>query len=379
MMREGFAVERIERSSLDYPLMVLLLLLLGLGLSSLFSASYYYAGIIKRSPFYFVKRQAIMALLGLVVALTVSHISLEFIRKFIPVLLLVTFVLMLLTFVPPLGQDILGARRWLNIFGHSFQPSELVKLSLVIYLSHILSKKQENIDDFVNSVLPPFIIVFIFCGLIYLQNDFSTAVFVFFVCLLMFFIAKVRLIYFGLMAAILGPLAFILLFTKEHRVERLITFLRPDSDVMGSGFQVNAALQAIARGGLWGTGPGRGTKKLGGLPEAYSDFILAVVGEEAGLIGIIFVITLFVAFAVRGYMIMSGSKDAFSSYLAFGCTTMILYQALLNMAVVSGLIPATGLTLPFFSHGGSSILVVFAMCGLLLNVSRGIEKRGRGA
>ncbi|RKX78412.1 MAG: hypothetical protein DRP87_06300 [Spirochaetes bacterium] len=240
----------------------------------------------------------------------------------------------------------------------------------------MLSKKSERINDFVYTLLPLFIVTLTFVTLIYLQNDFSTAFFIFFIAVVMLFVAGLKIFHFVFISAVGIPAAFILLFTKEHRVKRLIAFLNPQIDPIGAGYQVNMARSALIGGGLWGTGVGEGTIKLGALPEAHSDFVFAVLGEEMGFLGVMFVLGILITFAVRGYTIAAKSSDQFNSILAFGITTTIFYQALLNIGVVSGLVPATGIPLPFFSLGGSSIVVTLFMYGVLLNLSRHINEGG---
>ncbi|MBN2051582.1 MAG: putative lipid II flippase FtsW [Spirochaetales bacterium] len=365
-----FTVERGQKQNVDFTLLLIVLVLLGTGLAALFSSSWHYAERLMGRPDYFIRKQAIFALLGLILFVPASRISPDFLRKTVPGFLFLSLFLLLLTFVPGIGRPIMGARRWIYIFGYSFQPSELAKCSLLLYLAHIFSKKDERMDDLVNSILPPLLVSLAFIMLVYLQNDFSTAFFMLMTTLFMFFIANVRVIYFIILGSVMAPLAGILLFTKEHRVERILTFLDPTRDPVGSGFQVIAAQTALENGGALGLGIGKGMKKLGGLPEVYSDFVFASLGEETGFIGVVFVLSLFACFALRGYAAALGTKDRFSFYLAFGITTSILFQALINMAVVSGLVPATGIPLPFFSSGGSSLLVTMLMAGLLLNVSR---------
>ena len=264
----------------------------------------------------------------------------------------------------------MGARRWLFVFGQSFEPSELVKFSIVLYLAAIFSKKQDRINDPVNSLLPPLLVVSLFVALIYLQNDFSTAFFILLIALAMFLIAQVRILFFLLLSLLFVPLGGMLLFTKAHRVRRLMAFLNPLADPSGSGYQVIAAQSAFISGGFWGRGLGKGVRKLGGLPEAHSDFIYAVVGEETGFLGALFVLLLFLVLAWRGYSLAMKGKDSFTRYLAFGITSTITLQALLNIAVVTGLVPATGIPLPFFSSGGSSMLLTLTMGGVLFNLSR---------
>ena len=371
-MNYSFSVEKIEHKSGDFMLALLIVLLAGIGLSTLFSASYYYGNYKFGDSEYFFTRQLVFMLAGIFLAFVVSRISLSFIKSMIPILLLISFILMLATFVPGIGREMMGGRRWIVIAGRSFQPSEFVKLTVILYLANIFGKKHDRVHDFFNTILPPLLIVLIFTGMIIAQNDFSTAAFVMTIGLALFYIAGVKYGYFLFIFSALVPLSGILLFSKEHRVRRIIAFLDPASDPVNAGYQVLSARQALSSGGFWGTGVGLGTRKLGGLPEAHSDFIFAVLGEEAGILGILFIIILFLALAVRGYALALKFREnnLFEYFLTFGLTTSILYQALINMAVVSGMVPVTGITLPFFSHGGSSVVVTFIMCGLLFNLSR---------
>jgi len=370
-------MQRIEKKSADFALIVLMLLLLGIGIAVLYSASYAHAEKLGRSPHYFFYKQLVTIAVGGLACFVASRTPLALFRRTIPVLLLASLVLVLLTFVPQLSQQVQGARRWLFVFGQSFQPSELVKIALVIYLASIFSKKEDRINDPVNSIIPPLIVVSLFVGLILLQNDFSTALFIFCIAVLVFYVARVKIIYFLLLAAVVLPLGVVLLFSREHRVQRILSFLDPERDPMGSGFQVLQAKRALVNGGFWGRGLGMGSKKMGDLPEAHSDFIFAVVGEELGFLGMLFVLSLFLLLAYRGYTIAARSRDSFQYYLAFGLTSVVFLQAMLNMAVVAGLVPATGIPLPFFSSGGSSMLMTLIMMGLLINVSREAAPSGR--
>ncbi|MBN2532455.1 MAG: putative lipid II flippase FtsW [Spirochaetales bacterium] len=357
-------------------LILILVLLIGTGISILFSASYYHAERLGKNPWYFLVKQATWILFGSLIAYFMSHISLDFVKKAIPWILLGAFILSLLTFFPVIGEPISGARRWIFIFGQSFQPSEFAKFALVLYLAYILSRKKDNINDPVMSVLPPLIVVLVFVVIIYFQNDFSTAFFIFFIALAIFFIANIKMIYFIILGALIIPAGTILLFTKVYWVKKLIVFLSPGSDPAGTGWQILQAHTALARGGFLGKGLGKGIKKLGVLPEAHTDFIFAVIGEEVGFLGILFILGLFICFTCRGYLISFRCRDPFKYYLSFGVTSIIFFQAILNMAVVVGLIPATGIPLPFFSLGGSSIFMTLIMIGLLLNISRENKESG---
>jgi len=377
-MADRFALERIAGRRGDWSLSLVLVLMVGIGLATLFSASYYWAESLYGDPWRLVRRQALFVVLGLIFALVASRVPLEWFRKQVIAMLIAGLVLLVLTFIPGLGEEYLGARRWILLFGYSFQPSELIKVVVIFYLAHILAKKEDRLNDTINSIVPPMIVVGVYASIIYLQNDFSTAVFVIAVALIMLFIARVRFRFFIGLAVVILPLAIILLLTREHRVLRILAFIDPEMDRFGSGYQVLAARTALENGGVWGTGVGDSIQKFGSLPEPHSDFVFAILAEEFGFAGVLFVIGLFAAFATKGYQIAIRASDTFHSFLAFGVTSAIVLQALLNMAVVCGLVPATGIPLPFFSAGGSSILMTLLMCGLLLNVDRAQRNRANG-
>jgi cell division protein FtsW len=267
---------------------------------------------------------------------------------------------------------VLGSRRWITLFGLSFQPSELVKLTLILYLASYFARRDEGEKVTMNALIPPFLVICVFAGIVLLQNDYSTAIFILVIGLAMMYIAQVRLLHFFLVTLYTVPLGFLLLFTREHRVQRLLAFFDLSSHSSGTGYQIVTAKAAFVSGGLFGKGLGRSAAKLGPLPMSYSDFIYTIVGEETGLLGALFVLGLFALLAWRGYRVALLSKDRFSSAAAFGLTSALCLQALLNMAVASGLIPTTGVTLPFFSAGGSSLFTTLVMCGLLVNLSRGV-------
>jgi cell division protein FtsW len=363
-------MERIERRRGDMFLVMLLIVLLGAGLALLFSSSYSFSSRTYGDPLFMLRRQLLWAGIGVVAAFVVSLTPPEAFRRMMPLILLGTLLALLLPFIPGLGVSILGARRWISVFGLSFQPAELVKVSLVLYLASFFAKREPAERMTMNAMIPPFIVMVLFAGLILLQNDYSTAIFVLVTGLAMMYVARVPALHFVLMTLFTIPLGFLLLFTREHRIQRLLAFMDLSSNSAGSGYQIITAKAAIVSGGLWGRGLGRSGAKLGPLPMSYSDFIYSVIGEETGLLGALFVLALFALLAWRGYRIAGGSGDRFCSLAAFGVTTVICLQALLNMAVAIGLIPTSGITLPFFSAGGSSLFVTLVMCGLLVNLSR---------
>ena len=369
-MLSGFQVEKEPGKKIDPVLFYIILLLLGTGLTFLFSSSYPNAIRLGKTPEYFLKRQLFMVGAGILGAVFFAGISIDKLKKSIPFFLIASFILSLA--VLTVGREIQGAKRWLVFAGHSFQPSELVKIAVILYIAGVFSKKYDKIDQ-LYTVSHPAVVVVFFALMIFGQNDFSTAMFLIFVAGAMFFIAGVKLRYFFSAFIAVIPFMLILILSKEHRVKRLIAFINPEKDPAGVGYQIIKAKAALVSGGLWGSGIGNGVKKFGTLPEAHSDFIFAVVAEETGFIGVFIIIILFAVFAFRGYAVSlerAKEGDHFSSLLGFGITTGILFQALMNMAVVSGVVPATGIPLPFFSHGGSSMLVTLLMCGMLLNISK---------
>jgi cell division protein FtsW len=342
-----------------------------MGLGILFSSSYYRASAVFKTPYYFIYRQCIWTGFGAAAAFLLSRVSLSFLEKITPALAGLALVLMLLCFVPGIAPQIMGARRWIVLFGYSMQPSEFAKLALVLYLARMLHRKREKLGDFTCGFLPIALGLGLFGVLTFLQNDFSTAVFLFLLGISLFFVADIKILYVGVFTLLTGLGGAALLLTKSHRLQRIMSFLNPGQDPAGADYQVSAARAALLKGGFWGTGIGQGTRKLGGLPEAHSDFIFAVLAEEIGFLGVAAVLALFILFACKGYAIALGrAENRYAFYLAFGITTCVFSQALMNMAVVAGLVPATGITLPFFSSGGSSLFTTLVFCGLLLNLSR---------
>jgi cell division protein FtsW len=285
-------------------------------------------------------------------------------------LVFLSIVLCLLVFVPGIGVTKNGANRWIKLFGWTYQPSELVKFTLPLYLAHIFDKKQDDLDSFSRGILPPVLITALFFVLIYLQNNFSTAVFIAVNALIIFFIAGVQLRYFFAAIVMLLPLSSLLILTKEHRLRRLISFVFPEWEPQGAGYQVRSSLLTISSGGFWGKGIGQGTRKIASVPEIHSDFIFSSFAEESGFLGVFLFFLLFTIFAFLGYRSAMKSRVMFRRLLASGYVTLILSQVLLNIAVVSGVLPATGVPLPFFSAGGSSLATTLLISGLIVNVSR---------
>jgi cell division protein FtsW len=354
----------------NHALIASILLLTGLGLMTLYSASYGFGLISKGDSLYYVSRQLRPALAGLILFFIASRIKLEILRKLMIPMVIGTIILCVLPFFPGIGITKNGASRWIGIGSWEYQPSELVKLVLPLYLAHIFDKKQDNIGFFTSGVLPPVLITVIFFGIIYRQNNLSTAMFIAVNALLLFFLAGIKLRYFFFAVVMMLPLTILMVFTKEHRLRRVISFFVPDWEPQGAGYQVRSSLLTIMSGGALGKGIGQGTRKIASVPEVHSDFIFSAFAEESGFLGVVLLFALFGFFAWQGYRVASRSDTVYRRLLTSGLVTMIVTQALLNVAVVAGSLPATGIPLPFFSHGGSSLLTTLIMAGLVVNASR---------
>jgi cell division protein FtsW len=365
-----FDAEKMKNQKIVHLIYLCVILLLGTGLVSLFSASYAFADRFFYDGNYFIKRQLVFSCAGIVLFIFFSKINLEKFRKLIIVFVGIAVFLCVMTLIPGIGVERYGASRWIEIASFSYQPSEMVKFVLPLYLAHLLDRKAGNIDSFYSGVLPPVLVTGLFFAFIYLQNNFSTAIFIVFNAMVIFYLAGMRSRYFIAAVVMIIPISALLVFSKEYRVRRLVSFIKPEWDPLGAGFQVNASRDAIISGGLLGKGIGEGTRKIAGIPEIHSDFIFSAYVEETGFVGILLFFALFTVFAVLGYKASWKCKTAFGKLLAAGLTTMIVLQAFLNIAVVSGALPATGIPLPFFSAGGSSIITTLVSAGLIANIAR---------
>ena len=354
--------------------MATVFLLTGLGLVTLYSSSYAFARKFFSDGLYFISHQVRLGIAGVILLFIASVIDLELLRKFIKPLVLGCILLCVLTFVPGIGVQKNGASRWIGFGSYTFQPSELVKLVLPLYLAHILEKKKDDIDIVFRGLIPPALITGVFFVLIFLQNNISTAIFLALNALIMFFLAGVKFRYFISAVLMFVPTAALLILKKEHRVMRFLSYIQPEFEPLGAGYQVHASILTISSGGFWGKGIGQGTRKISSVPEVHSDFIFSSFAEESGFLGIILFALLFAVFAVRGFSSSMRNEKPFNRLLGCGLVTMILSQVLLNIAVVSGSLPATGVPLPFFSAGGSSLLTTMIMAGLVLNISRFSKK-----
>lgn len=353
----------------DHYLMLAALLLLGLGLIMVFSASGIVAYDRYQDSAYFLKKQLIFALLGVGLLLFIRRIPYQTYNRYVYLILLVSLILLIMVLIPGLGVRIRSASRWLKFGPIVIQPSEFAKLAIIMFLAYSMARKQEKIQYFSIGFLPHIIVSGIFILLIEKEPDFGTALSVAGITFLMLFVGGTRITHILLAVAVASPLLIYVILKNQMRIGRIVTFLDPWKYAQDSGYQLIHSLYAIASGGLVGLGIGKSREKLFYLPDAHTDFIYSILNEELGLIGALTVISLFGIVIIRGFIISLRAPDIFGSYLAMGLTSLIGLQAAINMAVVSGLMPTKGLSLPFLSYGGSSLLVNMIAVGILLNIS----------
>ena len=354
----------------DVNFLIASILLVGMGSLTLYSVSGATAVRILKGDYYFVNYQLRVMLVSVLALVVMSFINLDYVRKYLPLIVVVTLILCVLTTIPGIGIEKKGARRWLGIKKvFEFQPSELIKIVIVLFLSNLFAKKYNRLDELSVSVIPAMITTSLFVFIIYMQKDFSTAIIIILVALVLFFFSGIKKRWFFILFCFILPTVILVVFTEPYRVRRIITFLNPALDPYGAGYQLNAAKRAIASGGFWGKGFG-GIMKGPAIPEVQSDFIFAGWAVEMGFFGVLLYFILLVWFSVRGYIIAFRCADRFRSFVALGAVSAILFQSLVNCGVVCGFLPSTGIPLPFFSSGGSSLLVSMSLCGLIINVSR---------
>jgi len=359
-----------SRPSADGTVLIVAVILTLIGLVMVFSASGVVAGNRFHDAIYFLKRQIAWLLFGFILLQLASRLDYLVWRKLAVPILAVTCVLLVLVLIPSIGVAVKGARRWLKLGPISLQPAEMVKLVAVFYVAAYLTNKGERIKEFKAGFLPPLLVVGLLSGLVLLQPDLGTVVVVGVVTLGLLFLGGARLLHLsGLIPMFLIAVG-LLIWKSPYRLQRLLIFLDPTKDPTGAGFQVNQSFLAFGSGGPFGVGLGAGKQKLYFLPEAHTDFVLALVGEELGLVGTAAIMLLFAILIMKGLQIAGRAQDPFGRHLAYGITLLIGAQAMINASVATGLLPTKGLTLPLVSYGGSSLLVNLLAIGILLSISR---------
>ncbi len=360
----------------DKWLLAITVLLVGFGALMIYSSTSVVTPILEKrkiTEFFYFKKHIFTIIVGFVfLALAYYKLKPALLKKLTVPLLIVSGLLLVLVFVPGIGVTAGGARRWIGLWPSTFQPSELVKLSMVIFLAKYMSMPEYRTDS-LRSFVTPILIIACFELLILKQPDFGAAMSLAFLTFAMLFLSGIKLRYIACLVACATPII-IALIMAPYRLKRITCFLDPWREPQGCGFQLVQSFIALGSGGLTGVGLGSSRQKLSYLPESHTDFIFSIIGEEFGLIGVIVVIALFLILFIKGISIANRAKDRFVYYLATGLSLMIALQALINFAVATGMVPTKGLPLPFISYGGSSLLVNMIAIGLLLNLSKGEEE-----
>nr|WP_281252507.1 stage V sporulation protein E [Oceanobacillus timonensis] len=355
---------------MDKVLFGIIVVLLGVGMLMVYSSSYIWSEYKFNDSFYYLKRQLLFAGIGFIGMVVISYFPYYIWKKYAKILLFFCFILLLLVLIPGIGMVRGGAQSWIGIGAFSIQPSEFMKLGLIIFLAAILSDYQKYITSFKKGFFPCLLLIFTAFGLIMLQPDLGTGMVLVLTCMILLFVAGAKLSHFFGLAGI-GVIGFIgLIASAPYRINRILAFLNPWEDPLGHGFQIIQSLYAIGPGGLMGLGLGNSLQKYFYLPEPQTDFIFSIIAEELGLIGGSATILLFFLLLWRGIKIAVEAPDLFSRLLALGIASMLVLQAMINISVVIGLIPVTGITLPFLSYGGSSLTLTLCAAGILLSISR---------
>ncbi|MBP5618256.1 MAG: cell division protein FtsW [Clostridia bacterium] len=362
-----------QEGRLDPTFLVLVLVLLTVGLVCLFSSSYAYALQNYGSSYHFIKKQLVFAVIGVVIMIVLSRVDYHFYRKFAwPIYFISVAMLILVLILPPL-QEGYEYKRWLAIGSFSFQPSEVAKFAVVLLFSKLIANNSKNMKKFTFGILFLGALLAVVCGLVVVETHLSATLLIFAIGISLMVVGGIKLIYVGL--GLGGGVAIgagaILSGVVGYGSTRLAVWKDPWSDPTGFGWQTIQSLLSIGSGGLFGAGLGESRQKYLWVPEPHNDFIFAIVCEELGLIGALAIIALFVALIWRGFIISSKAKDQFGTLMAFGLTIQVGIQAALNIMVVSNTIPNTGISLPFFSYGGTALIMLLAQMGIILSISRG--------
>ncbi len=358
----------------DITLLIVTMILLVIGTVMIYSSSSIIALEKHGDGYHYIKKQIVFVLLGLGVMAGASKVPYRHWRKLAYPAVLVSIALLALLIVPGFGTKVGGATRWFRVGGISFQVSEMVKVALVIFLAHYLTKKIMHVKEFSRVFIIPLVILLIILGLVLCQPDFGAAVIMVMVFMLMFYLAGSRITYLAGLAATAIPMGAILIMQESYRMRRLLSFLNPWEDPDRTGFQIIQSFISFGSGGTFGVGLGNSMQKLFYLPEPHTDFILSVIAEEGGFFGVVIVVLLFSTLVIRGFMISFRCKNLFGMLLASGLTAVIALEVFINMAAVMGLVPTKGLVLPFLSYGGTSLMMCMMLVGILLNISSHQER-----
>ncbi len=364
----GVKTLRIERQGVDWHLIGAILVVSLVGLFALWSGSIGFA-IRNGGPFSIIGKQFILYTISMLCLVAVTLMPMQFLRALLPFAIVIGLVGLALPIATPLGVTLNNAHRWIMLGSFMFQPSEIWKPLMVLYLASFLDSRKESVVESGMTTIPALVMVAIAAVLIFLQQDFSTSILVLAIALAMLFLAGTPLVFIGSLSFFMLLYGALMIFSSQYRVQRLVGYLMPGHHVQTINYQIYSALRAIQSGGLFGKGIGLGNLKISSIPEVQSDFIFAAFVEETGFLGVVVVMALWTFILFRAGSKLS-SADYFTRLAGFGLITLLSLQVLLNLAVVTGVMPTTGLALPFFSSGGSAMLMSALSCGILINLVR---------
>lgn len=363
-----------KKKTADLAIFLAVIGLLSIGIVMVFSASAVKAYAQYNDSYYFLKKQLCWGILGLLAMFVTMKADYRGWRKWSKPFFIIAVFLLVAVLVPGIGTVINGARRWISV-GFQFQPSEICKLAIVIFMADRLARTPERITNFWKGLFPNLVILGVVFALIIKEPDMGTALVIGGTVMIMLFTAGARIGHLAGLMSLIAPLIWVLIKVEPYRAKRLFAFMDPWRDPLDTGFHIIQSLFALGSGGLFGLGLGRSRQKFFYLPENHTDFIFAILGEELGFIGGATVLCLFFLFAWRGYRTAVVAPDLFGSLVAVGITSLITLQALINIGVVTSSIPVTGITLPFISFGGTSLVFLLTGVGILLNISKHVQRR----
>lgn len=366
----------IGRGAMDVPFLLLTLLLLTIGVVMVLSASFaraYYSSSTNHTATYYFTRQLLFAVTGVAIMIIASRFPIGFYRRFSGIILLFSVVMLLLVLVGGVRAN--GARRWFQIGGITFQPSEIAKIGVILFDAQLICRFKNDMGTFKKGVLPFGIVAAVVIGLLILEPHLSASIIIVLITATMMFIGGTRLIWFFLGGGVVAVGGFLAVSVLDYSSERITAWLDPFADTSDTGYQIIQSLYAIGSGGVSGLGLGGSRQKYLYLPEEHNDFIFSVVCEELGFIGATLILVLFTLLIIRGFYLAMHCRDRYSFLVCAGITALLAFQVILNIAVVTNLIPCTGISLPFFSYGGTALWLQLAEMGIILSISRDIPEK----
>ncbi len=360
-----------EKKPFDFWLFMTVLILLSLGLIMVFSASAPTAEKEYKDIYFIIKKQLRFAVLGMAAMLLAANYNYrKYGIKTVLALMGGSIIMLILVLIPGIGREVNGSWRWIYFGSIPFQPSELAKLSIILFLSYFLSKRKKPLDSFFSDLMPYLLVIGLVSLLLMLETHLSATIIIISLSCIILFVAGAKVRHFLILAAPVGGVLVAVISFTDYMTSRINSYINPWSDLQGDGWQTVQSLYAIGSGGIFGRGLGQSMQKFLYIPEPHNDYIFSILAEELGYIGVVAVLLLFMIFIWRGIKIAVNAPDVYSSLIATGITSLIAVQSLFNVAVVTNTVPPTGVSLPFFSSGGTSLVLFMAEVGILLNISR---------